>query len=125
MGADLLPCLGGAEDSHDRDLGALRGLGRAHIFAKLRVETRGRGLIVIDAVQPHPENVHILRGRSIVLVDTLERGFVDETRDAAMEVGTRVVAYRYGTSIVLYVSMVQLSAVPSIAAGNSTWAELT
>lgn len=58
VSADLLARLSRPEDADDGDLGALGDLRGPNIVAKLRVVARRCRLVVIDAVQPHPEQVH-------------------------------------------------------------------
>lgn len=57
--AYLLPGLGGSKDAYDRDLKGMLSLRRYSKAAmKLRVEFRGSGLVVIDAIETKAEDVH-------------------------------------------------------------------
>jgi len=58
MRAHLLASLGGAKDSDHRHRGFLVGLRDAYVAAQLRIEPGGYGLVVIDAIQPHSEEIH-------------------------------------------------------------------
>ena len=58
VSANFLTGLRGTEDSDDRDFRPFGNLRWSDIFAQLRVITGRRGLVVIDAVEPEPEQVH-------------------------------------------------------------------
>lgn len=59
VSADLLAGLSGTKDPDDRDFCLLGGLDVAPIIAKAGVVLGGCGLIVIDAVQADPEDIHV------------------------------------------------------------------
>lgn len=58
VGANFLTGLRGPKYSHDGNLGPLGSLRRPDIVAQLRVISRWLGLVMIDAVEPDPEQVH-------------------------------------------------------------------
>jgi hypothetical protein len=61
MSAYFLTCLSGSKDAYYGDFRTLGNLRRTYIITKLRVVLCGRRLIVVDTIQPDPEQVHVLQ----------------------------------------------------------------
>jgi hypothetical protein len=58
MSADFVARLGGTEDSDYGNFRFLLNLRRLHIVSKDGIELRRGSLVVVNAIQPNPEEVH-------------------------------------------------------------------
>lgn len=58
VSADLLTGLGRSKYPDNRDPGLFSQLGWPDVISERRIVFRGGCLVVVDAVQPHSENVH-------------------------------------------------------------------
>lgn len=58
MSTNFLTSLGRAKDSHHRKFGFLLDLRRMSIIPELRVILGWCGLVMVDAVQSHPKDIH-------------------------------------------------------------------